>query len=142
MNHVDHALTELDRLYWTRSIMASLSAVYRQHSEPERLINTMNQELKTLPFISYAKVGPLFGYEKDAVDAYNDAVKLAYACVGWDYVGLCSALSYAPPRTTRPWDDYVADALKVLDSYFGTDEAFLEFEAYILEPARGVVSGH
>ena len=139
MSHVDNALSELDRLYWPRSIMASLSALYRQHSEPERQINTLNQALKTLPFISYEKIGPYFGYEKEAVEAYNNAVKLAYACIGWEYVGLCSALVYGSPRTLRPWDEYVRDAEVLLDAYFRTNEAFIDFDAYILNPARDVV---
>lgn len=139
MSHVDHALNKLDRLYWPRSVMAGLSAVYRQHGEPERQINSMNQELKTLPFISYEKIGPLFGYEKEAVCAYNDAVKLAYECIGWEFIGLCSALVYRSPRTRRPWDEYVRDAEEVLSAYFETDQAFLDFEVYVLGPARGVV---
>lgn len=139
MSHVDRALAELDRLYWPRSIMAGLSAVYRQHGEPERQDNIMSPGLKTLPFISYERIGTLFGYEKEAVDAYNNAVKIAYACIGWEFVGLCSALAYGPPRTKRPWDEYVRDAEEVLNEYFGTEEAFIDFEAYILEPARGVV---
>ena len=102
MSHVDDALLELDRLYWPRTIMASLSGLYRQYEEPERQINTMNHGLKTLPFISYAKIGSLFGYEKEAVAAYNDAVKLAYSCIGWEFVGLCSALVYGAPKTRRP----------------------------------------
>lgn len=139
MSYVDQALTELDHLNWPRSIMASLSSLYRQHGEPERQINTMNQELKTLPFISYAKIGPLFGYEKEAVDAYNAAVKLAYACIGWEFVGVCSALVYGAPRTKRPWDEYVRDAEQSLDAYFRTSEACDDFEAYVLEPARAVI---
>lgn len=139
MNHVDDALTKLDRLYWPRSIMATLSGLYRQHGEPERLINTMNQQLRTLPFISYAKIGSLSGYEKEAVDAYNAAVKLAYSCIGWEFIGLCSALVYDSPRTKRPWDEYVQDAEEGLDAYFRTNEAFDDFVAYVLEPARTVV---
>jgi hypothetical protein len=119
--------------------MASLSALYREHGEPERQVNIMNQELKTLPFISYDKIGPLFGYEKEAVDAYNNAVKLAYACIGWEFVGLCSALAYGSPRTKRPWDEYVQVAEEALRDYFGSNEAFDDFEAYVLEPARGVI---
>jgi hypothetical protein len=99
----------------------------------------MSQNLKTLPFISYDKIGPIFGYEKEAVDAYNNAVKLGYSCIGWEFVGLCSALAYGSPRTKRPWDEYVHDAEEALDAYFRTNEAFKDFEAYVLEPARGVV---
>lgn len=139
MSHVDRALTELDRLYWPRSIMASISVVYRKHGQPERQVNTMSQDLKMLPFISYNKIGPFFGYERDAVEAYNNAVKLAYACIGWEFIGLCSALAYGQPRTKRAWDDYVQDAEDLLNAYFCTNEAFEDFEAYVLEPARGVI---
>lgn len=141
MNHVDDALAKLDRLYWPRSIMASLSGIYRQYGEPERQINTMNQELRTLPFITYAKIGSLPGYEEEAVDAYNTAVKLAYSCIGWEFIGLCSALVFGSPRTKRPWDEYVQDAEGCLDAYFRTNEAFDDFETYVLEPARALV-GH
>ncbi|AYM76401.1 hypothetical protein D9M09_11845 [Janthinobacterium agaricidamnosum] len=140
MSYVDDALLELDRLYWPRTIMASLSGLYRQYEEPERQINTMNQGLKTLPFISYAKIGSLFGYEKDAVAAYNDAVKLAYSCIGWEFVGLCSALVYGAPKTRRPWDEYVQSGEECLNAYFLSNEAFDDFEAYILEPARSVLA--
>jgi hypothetical protein len=136
MTTVDEALTELDHLDWPRHIMAQLSAAYRKHGSPPRQTSTMSQNLQTLPFIAYAKIGPLSGYECEAVAAYNEAVKLAYACVGWEFIGLCSALVYGPPRTKRSWDEYVCDGEALLNDYFGTDEAFDDFNAYILEPAR------
>jgi hypothetical protein len=139
MADIDHALTELDRLCWTRYIMARLSGLHRQHGSPARQKNAMNQELKALPFISYAKVGQLAGYEQEAVVAYNNAVKLAYACIGWEFVGLCSARVYGSPKTKAPWDEYVRDGEASLNAYFGTAEAFDDFDAYILEPARGVL---
>jgi hypothetical protein len=111
-----------------------------QYGEPERQINTMSQGLKTLPFISYAKIGPLFGYEKEAVVAYNNAVKLAYSYIGWEFVGLCSALVYGAPKTQRPWDEYVHAGEECLNAYFLSNEAFDDFEAYILGPARSALA--
>lgn len=139
MSEIDRAFTDLDHVFWPRYVAATLSALHRQYGSPARQMNTMNQGLKTLPFISYAAIGPLSGYEKDAVDAYNDVVKLSYACIGWEFIGLCSALVYGAPRTRQPWDEYVSEGEQILDAYFRTEEAFNDFEAYILEPARGAV---
>lgn len=139
IDDIDQGFTELDRLNWTNYIMATLSALHRKQGSPARQKNSMNQGLRTLPFIPYAKVGPLAGYEHEAVAAYNNAVKLASACIGWEFVGLCSALAHGSGKNKTPWDEYVADGEACLAAYFGTAEAFGDFEVYILEPARGVV---
>lgn len=135
MSRIDNTILKLERLDWPRLIVANLSALHRQYGEPEPERDSLNQYLEILPFIAYKKVGHVFGYEKAAVDAYNKAVVIAYSCIGWEFVGLCSALAFSPPKTRRPWHEYVDAGKKSLDAYFLSDEAFDDFDAYILQPA-------
>lgn len=139
MDLVDNALRGLDGLVWPDSASASLGALHRQFGSPERMTNDFNRAIRTLPFISLERIGPLNGYEKDAADTYNHAVKLAYAAIGWEFIGLCSAVAYGAPRILRPWDEYAEAGERYLAGYFGTNKAFEDFDAYMLEPARGAI---
>lgn len=88
-----------------------------------------------MPFLRIDRVGNVAGYEMLAVDAYNDGVKAAYRCIDWHYVGLLSAISNET-KGPENWNAYYREAKAELHKYFGTDEAFSDFEAYLLGPAQ------
>jgi hypothetical protein len=78
----------------------------------------------------------LSGYEQLAIDAYNEGVKAAFRCVGWEYVGLLTAVANET-RGTPEWNAYYSEAISAIESHFASGHAWEEFDSYVLEPAQG-----
>ncbi|UUZ77862.1 hypothetical protein LP414_13230 [Polaromonas sp. P1(28)-13] len=134
-NHIDAALNDLAALYWLDGLCAEVSAIHRQHNQPDVPESDISRVPRLLPFLKPANLGPLSGYEQLARDAYNNGVKAAYRCVGWEHVGLLTAIANET-RGTPEWNAYYAEAVSAIDTFFKSGSAWVEFDSYILEPAQ------
>ena len=132
---ISQAFNQLARHYWLDSLSAFLSGLHRKHQEPVPPRGEFGRTPQTLPFLNPTKVGALGGYEKLAIDAYNEGVKAAYSCIDWEYLGLLCALENSA-KGSADWQAYYQEAKATLSDFFASGEAFTEFEAYLLEPAK------
>jgi hypothetical protein len=135
-DQIDLALNRLADLYWLDGLGAKLSALHLKYSQPSPPESDMSRVPKVLPFLKPgAYLGSLGGYEHLARDAYNEGVKAAYSCVGWEYVGLLTAIANET-RGTAEWDAYYSEAVVAIEVFFKSDSAWVDFDSYILEPAQ------
>lgn len=134
-NSINKAINSLEKFYWLDSLSATLSSLHRKHGHPHPPETSFGRTPRILPFLRPEKIGNLAGYERYALDAYNDAVKLAYACIDWQYSGLLTAIANES-RGDENWNAYVIAARIALQEYFETVNAFEDFESYMLDPAK------
>ena len=139
LNPIDFALSQLFALHWLDGLASQLSSLHREHGQPTAPEPTFGRTPVTLPFLSFAKVGPLGGYESVAVDAYNTGVKVAYSCIDCIYVGLMTGLANESKRPAA-WGNYSLAARQQINQYFFSAEAFEDFSAYLLTPARNYLN--
>ena len=135
INSIDTALNHLFAMHWLDGLAAQLSTLYSQHGQPAPPESTFGRTLTQLPFLRFAKVGDLDGYEELAVDAFNTGVKAAYLCIDCRYLGLMTGLAN-DSKTPEAWARYSEGARRAITSYFSGTEAFEDFDAYVLAPAR------
>lgn len=129
------AINELERYYWLDGLSASLSAIYRNYECPKPPEAAFGRTPRTLPFLLSSRLGNLGGYEHQALAAYNEGVISAYNCIGWKYVGLLTAIANETKGTAN-WNAYLLEAKEMIDNYFSSGNAFDEFDAFMLTPAR------
>lgn len=134
-NQIDVAMNELANLYWLDGLCAEVSSLHRKHGQPEVPESNISRVPRLLPFLRQTDFEPASGYERHAQDAYNDGVKKAYRCVGWEHVGLLTAIANET-RSGPQWNSYYAEAVEAIEDFFRSGAALEEFQAYLLEPAR------
>ena len=135
VKQVDSALNDLAALYWLDGLCAEISALHRKFNQPDVPESDVSRVPRLLPFLKPGSLGSVSGYEQLARDAYNDGVKAAYRCVGWEYVGLLTAIAN-DTRSTPDWNAYYAEALPAIEAFFESGSAWVEFDSYILAPAQ------
>lgn len=137
-NSIDQALDELSKFYWLDSLSAELSGLHRDHGQPD-VPAWQSRSPTQLPFLHPSKLDGLGPYQSLALDAYNNAVKSAYRCIGWEHIGLFMAVGGGSGGSTQ-WKGYYTAALEAINQFFCSDAAWIEFDAYILEPAQRYLS--
>lgn len=134
-NPITKALDALGQHYWLDGIAAKLAALHRAHGEPQPPQPTFGRTPVVMPFLKPSQLVGLVGYESLALDAYNEGVKAAYQCIDWQYAGLLSAMANEVEGSLL-WNAYYAAAKECLAEYFRSEEALLDFDSYLAEPAR------
>lgn len=134
-NQVHASLNDLAATYWLDGLCAEISCLHRKYNQPDVPKSEISRSLRLLPFLKQGKLFSLGGYEQLARDAYNDGVKAAYRCVGWQYVGLLTAIANET-RSTQEWNSYYAEAVSAIETYFRSGAAWAEFGSYVLVPAE------
>jgi hypothetical protein len=138
-NKIDAALAALEELHWLDGLCAQLSSLHRKYGQPDLPTSAISRVPKTLPFLKPEMIERVVGYEQLAADAYNMGVKVAFRCVGWEYVGLLTAIANET-RSTPDWSAYYAEAVAVIESFFQSGAGWEEFTSYLLEPAQNYLA--
>lgn len=138
-NTIDAALHQLERLYWLDSLCSQLCEVHRRLNQPDAPASEIARTPRTLPFLKPGKLEQLGHYEQLALDAYNNGVKAAFLCVGWEHIALFTAIANET-RGTSEWNAYYQEALATVQAFFQSGQGWEEFEAYVLEPAQNYLA--